>query len=60
MLRANTEHINKVLNMLEIYIKGSRMTLAKVNMHFGFCSPGFTCSKLTVETLEKGMKYVQS
>ena len=31
--------------------------------HFrkGVCSqPAFTCSKLTIETLEQGVKYVQS
>ena len=25
-----------------------------------FTQPAFTCSKLTIETLEQGMKYVQS
>ena len=24
------------------------------------CQPAFTCSKLTIETLEQGLKYVQS
>ena len=32
------------------------------NMHKNFMhtQPAFTCSKLTIETLEQGVKYVQS
>ena len=28
--------------------------------HEGIAQPAFTCSKLTIETLEQGVKYVQS
>ena len=32
----------------------------KVNINIFSTHPGITCSKLTTETLEQGMKYVQS
>ena len=28
--------------------------------HLGYSQPAITCSKLTIETLEQGVKYVQS
>ena len=30
------------------------------NKEVGVSQPAFTCSKLTIETLEQGVKYVQS
>ena len=32
----------------------------KTNSREGLSQPAFTCSKLTIETLEQGVKYVQS
>ena len=29
-------------------------------IHFTYIPPAFTCSKLTIETLEQGVEYVQS
>ena len=39
--------------------KGSLLKIVKVD-GFSSSQPGFTCSKLTVKTLEQGVKYVQS
>ena len=36
-------------------------TLEKISTQFlTLCQPAFTCSKLTIEILEQGVKYVQS
>ena len=34
--------------------------ITRQNLHFVLAQPAFTCSKLTIETLEQGVKYVQS
>ena len=36
------------------------MVLRLVSIYFDRPQPAFTCSKLTMETLEQGVKYVQS
>ena len=41
--------------ILEMLDNDIRMTSTTVSFQLGF-----TCSKLTIETLEQGMKYVQS
>ena len=42
-----TEHLRRLLlHFLYLFLKGPQ--------------PAFTCSKLTIETLEQGVKYVQS
>ena len=45
------------------YIDPSRITLWNVKAWFDFTqdkTKAFTCSKLTIETIEQGVKYVQS
>ena len=42
------QHLQKIKNRLKLKLK-----LIKAQ-------PAFACSKLTIETLEKGVKYVQS
>ena len=39
--------------MMELFCKNSERFLA-------FTQPAFTCSKLAIETLEQGVKYIQS
>ena len=34
--------------------------MSNILHRFGQTQPAFTCSKLTIETLEQGVKYVQS
>ena len=37
-----------------------KVKLAKRISHYRLLQPAFTCSKLTLEKLEQGVKYVQS
>ena len=39
---------------------GSKLLLVVLINHNPSSQPAFTCSKLTIETLEQGVKYVQS
>ena len=36
------------------------MTKSELRLGFKSSQPAITCSKLTIETLEEGMKYVQN
>ena len=38
----------------------TQKTLFWIPVHFGCFQPAIACSKLTTETLEQGVKYVQS
>ena len=47
----NTQETERKLNVHEMIRRRAERVLSQ---------PAFTCSKLTIETLEKGVKYVQS
>ena len=62
-----------ILNSSAITLNGGRVRVELIVVWFacwlcflgirnklGFTHPAFTCLKLTIETLEQGMKYVQS
>ena len=55
MFRDNIENIN-VLNMFKFKRENTRTT----SINLVRMSSAFSCSKLTLETLEQGVKYVQS
>ena len=41
----------------DFFFSGPHFTVYRQN---ALCQPTFTCSKLTIETLELGVKYIQS
>ena len=49
------------LNRFQTFVRSFYFLLRTVNAaELGPSQPAFTCSKLTIETLEQGVKYVQS
>ena len=51
-------HVENQPHIAEEYLAMYK-TKRKINIR-KLSQPAFTCSKLTIETLEQGMKYVQS
>ena len=59
----NTQVVNKIINtrITPKHFNVFLMSLSNVHQNqVGATQLIFTCSKLTIETLEKGVKYVQS
>ena len=50
--------VQKTLELLKVH--GNLKTKLLKAMHYRHTQPTFTCSKLTIETLEQGAKYVLS
>ena len=55
-------HTKKVIgkNFLLMNQISKRNINSNIQFYLGVTQPAFTCSKLTIETLEQGVKYVQS
>ena len=53
-LKANRRHI------IDRMMDCDQMCFLFLNIIINQTQPAFTCSKLTIETLEQGVKYVQS
>ena len=53
--RFGDDHLKNSQRLKDVWLK----EVSRVNF-FNFTQPAFACSKLTIETLEQGVKYVQS
>ena len=53
-------HIGNVITFKLFILFGSFLTSAIITKNRDHSQPAFTCSNLTTETLEEGVKYVQS
>ena len=48
------------MDSLEPFPKTQTQLMQTQQAHFMTSQPAFTCSKLSIETLEQGVKYLQS
>ena len=59
MLRL-TVNATKIKNSVLLNIDFTLKVLSQMGLFLSNAQPAFTCSKLTIEALERGVKYVQS
>ena len=57
--KLETGRVVVLQQLTEVYLGSCRTSPIRV-IHKVHTQPVFTCSKLTIETLEQGVKYVQS
>ena len=65
MLKVNNYKSTAILNVVKVNMKDTRLTavdmfLVSILATMTKTQPVIKCSKLTIETLEQGVKYVQS
>ena len=58
--QAVAESLNALHSTRKNFIKNESSSTSKLALKHQTPQPAFTCSKLTIETLEQGVKYVQS
>ena len=59
-INVNTYVINVNFSLALFFVEKSPILISVIHLRLQLTQLTFTCSKSAIETLEKGMKYVQS